>query len=653
MDDQKKKMWLFGLLGAFVGLFVVGTFFPRWFWGANAFAFLPLGTSLLVTGGVVAVVAWAWKGHVQLGLKVPGGKGFELGLSAFLALGTALLVHFLPMVDDQYGDFFFIRQSIDLTIQVWDPRLLEELVSFDLVDGKIGTRSFYAIVNMASYLTGWNGKDVFLFLLAVGGGLFAWIWSRWVFRRVPDWGIRISLLGIGLLSPVILNFAGHFETYGFILVGMLAFVSQLDAFFQRPGRWRFVGVVALWLLTWKFHISGSIFFPAVLLAGLHWWSQKKPGLAKLFSWKNALLWLALPGVLLTVVVYVFVTDSWNGGRTFTNDTLDEVLFLPVRTLESAPLDRYNLFSFSHLLDFFNAVWMTSAAGIFALLAGLVVFRDRFSWGKPLVIVAAISLLAFWGAFFLMNPLLGMPHDWDLFCIPFPLVLLVLVQFAGQSSGKSGLRRIWLGALAVSVLGSSMLFLHWDREALSGRYESISVRSFETAWIGSSVRILSGIELSSDSLSHPDRLAGVVEELAPLAVPGNDLEYANLHHELGKWHFAKGDYPASEVHFKQAYLYLKNLTQNPFYLVSALFMQEKYKEASEYSEILAGLAYPSREKALRMVIHVNLEADNAIEARKASEVFVEEFPQDLFIVDLLQALRNGVPASDLKARFRSR
>lgn len=654
MKDESKKVRILTLVwGGFALLWLAGAFFPEPFWGLNAFAFLSgAGTLLLVN--MAALIFWlSWKSKLPQNLPFLDRPAAAFLLPALLAGTAGALAYALPMLDDQYGDFFFIRRSLNVDIQAWDPRLWTEFSSLDFSDSKLGTQFFYSIINLTVYFTGWTGEQALQILQALSAALFAWTWARWIMRRIHDWVARLSLLAIGLLSPLMLNFANHHETYGFILVAYLAFAAQLDRFLHNPKALNYLALILLWLVVWKFHVTGFILFAAVLLGGLWWWGKGKEKWERLFTWKQVLRWLVLPGILLVIFVYVYVTDSWNGERSFDPDNLNEVLFLPVKSSEAAPLDRYNLFSGAHILDYLNSIWMPGAAALFILVASLTAMRKAILWNHIALLLPMTLLLAFWGVFFLMNPLLGLTHDWDLFCISAPLLLTVALQLTAQLRNHDNLRRIALLGLSLAILGSGMLLLHQDRKGLGERYVSISKRLFKTVWISSSSRILGALEVADESHTFRFRLEEVIEDLDGYGVEGNDLEYANLHHEMGKIYYTEDrDYPNAEKHFREAHRFLPTLLKNPFFLVTTLFMQQKYKDASEYAQLLAGLGYPSREKALRMAIHVNLEAENAQQAQEACEAYTIEFPADTLMQNLYRDMRMGLPMAQLKGYFRS-
>lgn len=610
-----------------LALFGLGLVFHEKLWAFHYPAFLPIVATVLVFLLALLLVHtphfYDWD---KIGQRLEGLK-WNRFLPYGIAMVMGILYWMLPIAMDLYGDAAEITRQLDARFTAFDPQMLKDalLPVFDL---KTGTISFYGIVGLFAYLFDANGLDTLFALEAVLGATFVLLWLRLVRELMVSSVGRIVMGLIGLTSPALLIYFGHVEIYAFPMTFNLAFVTSLVLFFRTQKRWYFWMLLPLLYFCIQFSITGILLIPIYLLAIIFYiWTMKK-GAAKFWTWKQIFLYMLLPASLTGIFVYVFVTESVYGGRFYTVETLDKVIFLPVMTPEEAPLDRYNLFSFAHLWDYFNLWFVWSAPGVFIAAVAGTRIRRQINWSAPELQVVATGFLIYFMFFFVLNPLLGMASDWDLMSLPAPLFLVMVLLIASQIEKLGFFSKLVGGSVAFCLLSMTTFWVNSQPEPLSRRLEVVGSQNFQTSYIGAITSWKGALDMETDTEKEIQRIKDLLSVNYTFVVKGNDPEYAYLHWRLGGiFENEKKDLPLAIEQYEAAREAAPFFGINLNHLVGACYYAGEYEKADLYAEDMIRFPYPNLPTALRAGVQVAVEAQNWERASSRVTSLLEIEPGD--------------------------
>ena len=244
----------------------------------------------------------------------------------------------------------------------------------------------------------------------------------------------------------------------------------------------------------------------------------------IFQIRGMLARIFLPLGLLGLLLYFFIFQDFNDERLLDQSvrTIDR-LFLPLIAPEP-PLDRYNLLSWNHLFDFLNAIWLWSPI---ALLAGSwLLVRKKVSLSPPAVALL-LTLLLMTGFLFMVNPLVSMPMDWDLFCFPAPVLLVLLLSISKAQQDVVLPNGVLAGSLALALMLIPPIWVNHQTAALSQRVETVGRHIFKTYYAHSSTYLLFSLQLETDVNVYRSRKESIIADLQPWATPGRDINYSDL------------------------------------------------------------------------------------------------------------------------------
>lgn len=630
-------------------LFFLGNLPPMW--GLSSLWIADPASMGLV--GLLAIICgiWTYRTRNKTPWEVQLPKPFEKwGIPLLMALVAGVLFSGFDMTPDPYGDARFIYKSLDYPVLEWDNKWLSDFFQFHPLDAKGGTNSIYTSVNLISSLFQIPGLQAFKALNLAFGMLFVGLWTHFVFRHLTRSTDRIHLMLAGLTSTCMLQYFGHFEVYGPPMALALLFfywVVEVLENKSRLGKWLLLPV---FLLNLKFHITAWLLFPGMALVYLYPYAVKSNLLKKLYQLKGMLLGIWLPMLVLATLVYVFVTDSVHGPRSYTEDTLLKVLFLPLDTPEGPPLDQYNLFSQAHLFDFLNIILLWSPVALATVLGLLLFGRKEIDWQRPVLPIMATAMLSYLGAFFLLNPLLGMTADWDLFSLPVPaLLVLALVLVKARKPGGLPLLP---AALVMSFFTGSFIVLNLMPSTRSHLLEEHGIHHYNTYYIGASTHFADAYALETDATKVEARLDRVIEKLDQEEPFENDIEYADLLMDKGKLMVAREGYTSQSLpYFQDAHAASPGLSSNIYELIVNHFMLDQYQEALVYCPELIEDCYPGCKKARRISIHTGVMAQAKSPTLQWCRDHLKAYPDDGFIKGVEAALANDQPWPQVQQMFK--
>jgi len=386
-------------------------------------------------------------------------------------------------------------------------------------------------------------------------------------------------------------FFGYFEIYAPTFSTSLFFFYLVLRFFNKPNITSFFYVFCCWLLGFKFHSTTILLTPALLLAVAYYIIQAKNGKIRLFTVKIFSKYLLTSLIVFGVSVYL-LKGSFYHIREFSSDNLLDVVFLPVVSLSPAPLDHYNLFSLVHFWDYFNLWFLWSFGGVF-LFAFILVKLKRFIKYSPQLLIIGFTFITYFLFFFVLNPLLSMPNDWDLFslpAIPFLILVLLLIQQVQDVKVSKFLEGVML---SFAVVSCSVFIVNASRKPLSQRLLAQGKWEFKTYWLGSSTTILAGVNLHSDLPQEREVvLSNTINSLEENATLGNDIEFAELLHVYGLYNYRAHNYDKASLYFDKADWYSTYLCKNHYYQLLSHFMLNQFEESAAHGFEVVSCSYPN-------------------------------------------------------------
>lgn len=592
--------------------FFLGLFFPEFFWASHTIHFLPLGVQVLLFFGALACF---WPGFQQkLGALVQSVRFLKGRSRSLLAIAFALLMgfifHHFPIAFDNYGEAFNYAPFLDDTVDAVSQETWDWLLTFDLKPAS-GRRTLLSLYALLAYITGLNYGSVFQWVDTVFGAIFIALWLWAVAKQVPSVALRI-ILWIGVVSaPLTLVFYGHIDTYSVIYTGLLSWlVAMMHAMKHRSKRTALYLIPGLLLLI-KLHPLMVLLVPALGLTLVHsFWSESS--LVKgLLTVKGLMTWVLLPIFLAGAGLYFFVFEDYADERLLQNVRDFDRLFLPMVSPE-APLDRYNLFSWQHFLDVFNALlWWSPVMLFVGILLSLRAKKETLT--SPLVLILSLTFILFSTFLFAINPLISMPMDWDLFSIPgIVFFVLVLALASAQQDVQAEYKGLSVG-LSLSLLCLPVFIVHTNTEMLSKRLTTVGIWVYQSYYEHSARYIHQAIAIGvSNPEAYIDQKLEVMHQIKPHALVGKDVKYASMctDNALIYWKDLK-DYAKAKQQFEEALVYDPSYSLNRWHYLQLLEELGAIEMAFVESEVLVQQAYPTQNEAVVLAARLAKESGNVV------------------------------------------
>ena len=213
-----------------------------------------------------------------------------------------------------------------------------------------------------------------------------------------------------LLSNFMMVYWGYVETYSgaftFLFLSLVVFRNLLTK--KNISLWQSLGLATLVLLSFGVHVlNGFLIFPAIYFF-FSFWNQTPSRIR-----------LVLTGILflgITILGIYFVYHWMDPNLEKANWSHDTNIFLKAS----------RIFSLNHLKEKFAVILLSSLPTI--LLFMNVSFSEIWSEKKNRILI--VSLLWFLIFLFIVNPLLGIPKDWDVlsfFAVPLSMLGTVITS----------------------------------------------------------------------------------------------------------------------------------------------------------------------------------------------------------------------------------
>ncbi|GEM_PF-3521855 len=655
---SESQFLLIATLAVF-SLFVLGLFYPDQFWAFHYPSFLPDAFGGILVFGSIAFAIYGLNKGVWTKLDTPVKADSDSLWRYGVPILAAFIFYQFPIAVDLYGDAYFILPRNGAYIEVYEQRFFDNLFSFDLFDTKIGTSTTVALVCSGSYYLGMTLDEVFRWLGLICGAGYIFFMLGIIKRLTNRRDLRLLLTIVVVGTPLVQVFCRHYEVYAPTYMLLAAFWYVVVRYYKNPSTKKIWVLAALIILNIKFHITGLVLVPITLLIVIYHTRGLKD-LKEGISWRSIFRKAVVPMYALGAFVYVFVTKSVFGPRKFEADTFLDAIFLPISSKDPAPLDRYNLFSISHIFDYFSMLFVWSAAAILVIAVLFFLRKETLKLKHPLVQITGYAMLLYLPLFFVFNPLYSMPGDWDIMGIPGITLIVFVIALVGTRAEISGkkkespsiIARLFAPIIGLTLLGLTSVVVNADVESEGKRLVSMGKYQYKTYYLASSSYVLEGLKMLSDQNERAQLHEQVIAELKPFAIKEVDPEYAQIVSVLGvHYRDDKKDYEKGLSLLNEAYEYAPYLGTNVYQLLISHFYSKNFEQANTYVPLLVGLNYPNPEKALRVGIHVAIEAGDYEAAEEYCRSFLEQWPQEEFIQKVLYILQTAEDKRDAVSLFR--
>ncbi|MFT4982773.1 MAG: hypothetical protein ACI9UR_002651 [Bacteroidia bacterium] len=633
----------------FIGLFLIGALYPIDFWGLHHLRFLDFPQKLTVF--MLATAAILIPTKLERGAKVDFSLDSTGSIVQFLPfLGTtifALIIWQFPVAYDPYGDAVVFEKHLSKISGV-DANTWNILFGFSL-DAWAGQKTMEAVVSLISNHFQITISEAFKRIDLVCGIAFSFFWIYFLTQRFKSVLLIVSMSVIGLASPFMLNFFGRMEIYPPVLALFTIWAVVMFKYFDSKS-WKWLILLPILnVLCLKAHPVALLLLPNtvfLIAAGI------RPSLFSKLNWLNVFRLLFIPIILAGAFLYFFVFGDHVDGRSLQQSTMQyDHLFLPLFSPEP-PLHNYNLLSLNHIWDFLNVIFLWSPAAIFIVLIGSLFGGFKTIVSKPEVILISVPLILIAGLLFVINPILSLPMDWDLYSIPAPFLLMLSAVVLSTLENKVALRLI-PPSLAIAILGSSFLTCHSSKQAISQRLESVAIHVHQSyyEWTMNIIERSHSISgLTPDSIF--EKRANLVNVMRPNAIPDVDREFSELLRNQAKYQYlVKNDFDLARKIMNDALAYDTASGNNHITLMEINFLTGDKQQAHFHSLKLVELKHPTEEQALKMAIHCALEADMYQNSLENANLYLQNWKNPV-IEEVRSGLVSGQKVSELKFLFRS-
>lgn len=689
--------------------FIFGIIFPDTFWANHFWSFLPnsfkIGIPVFIIGFLVAVQ------HIKEPIakkKIPYTNFTVFLISVVLGI---LFYHF-NIIDDYYGDAKNFSPLITQKVIALPQNFWRDLFSIQLKTGQArwGVFNLYSLI---AYIFHTNIASVFKMANAIFGMGFIYIWGVSIKKHLTHYWLQISFLIIGITSPSLLIFYGHIETYSLNLFLLIFWIYSYTIAFKKRDLLLFTLLIPLLLVGIRFNTLFVFLIPAHILGIIFSLFPKSTTLInRFFTTKNLFIYIFTPLVVLGGIAYFFIFEAYNDSRILESSTRDiDRLFLPLFS-PNPPLDNYNLLSWNHIFDFLQVFFIWSPAMLF--LIGLVFIKGkRKKIESPLIAILLITLFLFLGFLFMINPLMSLPMDWDLYCLPLPIAFITLLLFFESIQNDFPSFKVALYIVGLCALNMATFIVPMNTKMHSYRLESVGVRVFKTYYQHADEFLLYALQRIRDDTLYKERKTNLIQKLKPYINHPYDVVYANLlldeginayankkyiearnlflsalrydprvsttHNFIKKANYKlfSNGYQASKRHKESSDslvttgLYASKATnlhekalkdferaayynpRNPRVSMAKMeinFNLKRFDKALENAKQLIAFQFPTAQLSLRIGMHCALEAEAYDEALVLSKKYIQQWPEDQLIQVIHTSLKNNDNVSQLKYKF---
>ncbi|MEO0581394.1 MAG: hypothetical protein AAF135_04135 [Bacteroidota bacterium] len=265
----------------------------------------------------------------------------------------------------------------------------------------------------------------------------------------------------------------------------------------------------------------------------------------------------------------------------------------------------------------------------------------------------MSVLIMASILFMINPLLSMPMDWDVFCFLCPVLFVWVLSMLRQMEEIQPTFISLFSAVSLALLLLPMLLVNAEKQSHANRLTNVGMHINRTYWAQSARYILYSLVIREEPVEeYLRRKEGILEELKPYALKGNDRQYAELLLDQGVTYFQAQRNPENALPYFEASDSYQTL-DSPYLLqlMEVYFVLGKYEQAHNQALRLLEKGYPAPDRALKIAMHTALEAARYDQAKQHSAAFLALDPNDPLSQEILQRLNENDRVDSLKYLFR--
>lgn len=607
-------------LTIFVFPFVAAFIFPTQFWSTNAFVFLTFKQQVFISACLL-ICLFFYITPLKKQISYP----FSLSKNTKIVLSIVSFICFWVFAQKvcYYGDAYKFNTHLYKIPPFVPQEAITKFFSWS-ISAWSGEGTILAIVTYIAYFFQITYKAAFCLFDAFWGASFIFIWLSFVQKFIAHKYWQIPFFILGFSAPCLLLFMGHIEIYAPILsINLLWLYVSLEYHKKQKPYLLFLSVL-LWLIAIKLHtLSVLCFFSLALLI----W---KKATDKTPTWKQITIYILSPIYLMGLVLYFFYFKDYNDDRSFEKTVMAyDHLFLPILS-PKAPLDNYNLFSIHHFFDFVSITFLWSPVALFLLLFVVLTYRKEINWEAIEIKITGLCLLLYISLFFMINPLLSLPMDWDLFSTPAPFFFVFVLVLISQIQNKTVNIKLSSASGIIACLSIPFLMIHQSGAQISSKLENLAVYNYGTYYEWTA-QIFENALKANPALTLDEQIAKRDVFLNKLKSKENfkpNHELTTLLNNQAK------NYLDTKTESKKALAYLKESYLNKpskstqLLAIEAYFKTEDYKNAFLVAKELAAKKYPTEEKALVVVVHTALEAGFHKEALVYSTQYLRKYKSPL-------------------------
>lgn len=633
------------ILIGFIVTYCCGLIFPDYWWSTHFIAFIPLFFQIII---LVIILGLLFKMYRIDSVSDLGKERVLINFRSISVISVVFMFFALAfaMVHDFYGDAYKFNAYLDKIPPVIPKGTNEKFFTYKLTPWA-GEGTILAMVTYLAYYLQVTYKTAFLIFDTIFGGLFVFTWLHFInrFVTINKWKIILGLAGV--TAPFLLVFFGHIEIYAPILFIELLWLYLAFLYIKTEKKQVLWLLIVVLLISLKLHSISILCIPALLILLWKHYKGEYP------NWKYIGRFIITPIFIIGAIIYFFILEDHIDGRSLQGTALAfDHIFLPLFSPD-APLDNYNLLSFNHFFDFFSVFFLWSPIALLLLIFFIVLKRKVINWNAPEILISGLSLFLYVMFFFVINPLLSLPIDWDLFSLPAPFLLVFVAAIAIQLEAEISSRKVLYAANILVVLSLPIFIVHQSQESISRRLESVAVRNYTTYYEWTAKTIDNAFSLDGVyQLNRLERGNAILEKFKPLAQEGIDYEYSALLIDQGRYYLrVRKDPEKAIVLFNSAQKYFP-ANNAKLLLLEAHFVLKQYKEAFKVSKELVQLQFPNPKKAMKINIHCGLEAGLYKETYEVSKAYLRNWPGDTTVKEVFQRLSNNDRIGELKFLFQN-
>jgi hypothetical protein len=639
-----------GLIGLlFFLFFILGYLFPDYWWATHHWGFTNTSTQIiLLTLSLTSFVAHYYYTPLKniIPFEVRSAKWISYFLIVFISILMGFLFYHFPMVQDFYGEAYKLNSHLGNTLTEIPPKATYHLFRFGLAPWD-GQQTVLSIISYLTYYSQWTYLDVFIVFDSFFGALYIFTWLIFVNKRVKTIHWKLTLGIIGITTPILLNFFGHIEINAPVLwINLLWITLAINHAIDTPNKKPWI-LLLLLPIGLKLHPVALLFIPGLFIL----FTVNSSHLNGI-SWKKIFSFVLSPIFILGAIAYFFVFEDYNDQRQLQDTAMEfDRLFLPLIS-PPAPLDNYNMLSFNHIFDYFSEILLWSPTAFSLLIIILISYRKELDWNNLAIKITGTTLILFGALFFVVNPLLSMQMDWELFAFPAPVFMVMLVVLSTQLEKENLWNRAILPVLSIMILTIPLFTIHMNEKQLSNHLISLGKRIYHTYYEWSAQTIHNGLGLNWKNRNlQLEKKDQILKDLGPYAIIGNDKEYASLHFNEGKFIFhQEKNYEKSLPYLESAIEYDTANASIQYLLMQNYFVLKQYNQSYEVSKSLIRYNYPTEPDARLLVIEAAINAEQYNDALKYTSYYLKNWTQPEYILDVHQGLLKGESKEKLKGHF---